>query len=228
MLPDKLLPSTCSCLRQTAGFTLVELLLALAMFAAIAGVIFASFAAIADGVDKGRQSADVFRVGRGALRHLTQEIAAAMQYEDDPYTAWIGEDDTVAEQPRDRVTFVTIPYRRFDDTAPEGELCDVSYFIEENAQGHTALFRTEDCTLDAERREDERKLELTDMAVGFEVTYYDPEGEYQEWPPRGRENAPLPCRVRIALTLQDARQYERVFITTIPLFMRGTCEQEAS
>src|SRR5216683_6699658 len=65
-------------LQGDAGFTLVELLLALFLFALIAGVIFAAFAAVASGVEKGRQSMDLYRVGRTALLRMAQEIGAAM------------------------------------------------------------------------------------------------------------------------------------------------------
>src|SRR5262250_3603565 len=61
-----------------AGFTLVELLLALFLFALIAGVIFAAFAAVASGVEKGRQSMELYRVGRAALLHMAQEISATV------------------------------------------------------------------------------------------------------------------------------------------------------
>src|SRR5207245_10657695 len=61
------------------GFTLVELLLALFLFALIAGVIFAAFAAVASGVEKGRQSIELYRVGRVALLHMAHESAAAMR-----------------------------------------------------------------------------------------------------------------------------------------------------
>lgn len=40
-------------LQGEAGFTLVELLLALFLFALIAGVVFAAFAAVVSGVEKG-------------------------------------------------------------------------------------------------------------------------------------------------------------------------------
>jgi hypothetical protein len=196
------------------------------MFATIAGVIFASFAAVADGVDKGRQSADVYRVGRGAVLRITQEVGAAIWFADDPRTTLVGKDGEDNGQPRDRLMFVTVPYRRFAEEAPEGELCDVSYFVAANAQGKTALFRTQDCTLDEERDGGGTTLELTDLAVGLDITYYDAEGEHASWPPGGGEEGPLPCRVRVALTLRDAQQYERVFITTVSLLMRGTCEGE--
>lgn len=210
------------------GFTLIEVLLALAIFATIAGVIFASFAAVSDGADKGRQSADVYRVGRAAMQHITQEISGAIWYQDDPRTTFFNENNESAEHAADRVSFVTIPYRRFTEKRPEGELCDVSYFLDKNEQDKLALFRTEDCTLDADRQAGGNKLEMTDLAVGLDITAYDAEGEHDAWPPGGGEAGPLPCYVRVALTLRDAQQYERVFITTTPLVMRGKCEDKAS
>jgi prepilin-type N-terminal cleavage/methylation domain-containing protein len=219
---------------DTAGFTLIELLLALVMFATIAGVIFASFAAVADGVDKGRQSADTYRVGRSALQRLLQEVGTAVQLQTvlgqhDPRTAFQGEDGQTDGWPRDRITFVTIPYRRFSARMPENEFCDVSYYITENAQGQPALFRTEDCTLDEERQEGGTTLELTDMAVGLDVTYFDAQEEHERWPPGSNDEVSLlPCRVRVALTLQDAQQRARVFLTTVSLLMRETCEDETA
>jgi len=65
-------------LQGEVGFTLVELLLALFLFALIAGVIFATFAAVASGVEKGRQSIELYRVGWVALLRMAQEVGAAM------------------------------------------------------------------------------------------------------------------------------------------------------
>src|SRR5215475_15821501 len=65
-------------LQRDAGFTLVELLLALFLFAFIAGVIFAAFAAVASGVEKGRQHIELYHVGRVALLRMFQEIGAAL------------------------------------------------------------------------------------------------------------------------------------------------------
>ena len=44
--------------------------------------------------------------------------------------------------------------------------------------------------------------------------------------PPGSDQSLLPCRVRLALTLRDTQQYERAFITTVALPMRGACEDE--
>ena len=217
--------------RGEAGFTLVELLLALFLFALIAGVIFAAFTAVASGVEKGRQSIDVYRVGRAALLRMAQEVRAALP----PPLPLEGGSDAGALRGKkdagtgglthDRIDFMTIPYRLYNDKVPGYEICHVAYYIADNLQGKTALFRDEDCSGEKdERRERAIRMELTDLAVGLEITYYDADKDHEEWPPVRNTPNSLPCRVRLALTLRDAQQYERTFITTVSLPMEGSCE----
>jgi prepilin-type N-terminal cleavage/methylation domain-containing protein len=214
-----------------AGFTLVELLVALFLFALIAGVVFAAFAAVASGVERGRQSMDVYRVGRAALLRMAQEVSAAMPAPAGSETALQGKKSTGGGGlTADRIEFMTVPYRRYSDQVPGYDLCRVAYYVADNAQGRTALFREEDCSGEVavgevgERRERAIRLELTDLAVGLEMTYYDVDRTYEEWPPSGNPTGPLPCRVHLVLTLRDEQHYERAFITTVSLPMRGTCE----
>jgi general secretion pathway protein J len=212
-------------LQGEAGFTLVELLLALFLFALIAGVIFATFAAVASGVEKGRQHIELYRVGRVALLRMAQEVGAAMPPLVESDTRFQGKKNADGGTGHDRIDFLTVPYRRYGDKVPSYELCHVAYYVADNPQGKTALFREEDCSGEEdERRERATRLELTDLAVGLEFTYYDAEKDYEEWPPNVDDQSLLPCRVRLALTLRDAQQYARVFITTVVLPMRGACE----
>ena len=212
--------------RGEAGFTLVELLLALLLFALIASVIFAAYAAVASGVERGRQSMELYRVGRAALLRMAQEISAAMPLGSD--TGLRGRRGPGGKGlPHDRIDFLTIPYRRYSDKMPGYEICTVAYYVAESPQGPTALFREEDCSGEEdERHERATQLELTDLAVGLEITYYDASKDYEEWPLGGYDQHPLPCRVRLALMLRDTQQHERSFITTVALPMRGACEDE--
>ena len=208
------------------GFTLVELLLALFLFALIAAVIFAAFAAVASGVDKGRQSIELYRVGRVALLHMAQEISAAMPPQAGRSIGFQGKKNPGgSETGQDRIDFLTIPYRRYSDNVPSYETCHVAYYVTDNQYGKTALFREEDCSgAEDERHERATRLELTDLAVGLDITYYDVDKDYDEWPPIRGDQHLLPCRVRLALTLRDTQRYERAFLTTVTLPMRGACE----
>jgi type II secretory pathway component PulJ len=212
-------------LQRDAGFTLVELLLALFLFAFIAGVIFAAFAAVASGVEKGRQHIALYHVGRVALLHMAQEIGAAIPPPAGSLVFFQGKKNADGGTGHDRIDFLTIPYRRYSDKVPSYEICHVAYYVADTPQEKTALFREENCSGEEdERRELATRLQLTDLAVGLEMTYYDADKDYEEWPPNRDEQSPMPCRVRLALTLRDAQQYERTFITTVALPMRGACE----
>jgi len=171
---------------------------------------------------------EVYRVGRAALLRMAQEISAAMPPPVGSDTGLHGQRGSGGKGlAHDRIDFLTIPYRRYSDKVPGYELCKVSYYVAENPQGQPALFRDQDCSgEEAERRERVTGLELTDLAVGLEITYYDARKDYEEWPLGGYDQNPLPCRVRLALTLRDAWQHERSFLTTVALPMRGTCEDE--
>jgi type II secretory pathway component PulJ len=203
----------------------MELLLALFLFALIAGVIFAAFAAVVSGVEKGRQSIEIYRVGRIALLHMAQEIGATMPPPAGSDMRFQGKKNADGGTGHDRIDFLTVPYRRYSDKVPSYELCRVAYYVADNPQGKTALFREEDCSGEEdERHERATQLELTDLAVGLEITYYDADKDSEEWPPNGDDQSLLPCRVRLALTLRDTQQYARTFITTVALPMRGACE----
>src|SRR5499426_3979898 len=120
-------------LQGEAGFTLVELLLALFLFALIAGVIFATFAAVASGVEKGRQHIEIYRVGRVALLHMAQEIGAAIPPPPPGIgLALQGKKNTDGGTGHDRIDFLTIPYRRYSDKVPSYEICHVAYYVADN------------------------------------------------------------------------------------------------
>ncbi len=235
--------------RQQTGFTLIELLLALLMFSIITTAVFATFAAISGGVEHGRKRIEQLHVGLAARQRLLQEIRSAyrMQHSDcdrerpsDERPAYLceplkGEDDSGPnDMPRDRITFLTIPLQHFPATQPSSELCQVCYFIDQNAAEQPALFRYEDCTLGGEAESDDRcsgagePLELTDAIVGMNFVYYDDSEEAKDvWPSEEFEAAEpmLPCRVHLSLILRDAPPDETVE-ATVALPMQNVCEDE--
>ena len=204
-----------------AGFTLIELLLALSLFVMIAGVVFAAFSGVMKGVEQGRRNLDAHRLGRTAVLRMAQEVRAAMH--DDAYAGFThGENAHEGDYARDRLTFVTVPYR--PATAPGSDVCEVAYYIGANALGAAALYREQDCTPDGEPLNGDT-IELTDAAVGLDVTYYDREESYDKWPDRAANR--LPCLVRLVLTLSDEEATERAFITTVSLPMSKECRDVA-
>ena len=242
---------------QQTAFTLIELLLALLMFSIITTAVFATFSAISNGVEHGRQRIERIHVGLAARQRLLQEISSAyrMQHSEcnrerpsDERPAYLceplkGEDFTGPDGlPRDRIMFLTIPLQYFPAQQARSELCQVCYFIDQNAEGHPALFRYEDCRLGGEGESDDRcsghgaPLELTDAIVGMNIVYYDRNDEdtteddaKDVWPSPDREapEPPLPCRVHISLMLRDAPPDETIE-ATVALPMQNACENNTT
>ncbi len=233
--------------RQQTGFTLIELLLALLMFTIITTAVFATFSAIATGVEHGRSRIERIHVGLAARQRLLQEIRSAYRIQQsdcnrqgpgDDSPGYVceplkGENDTGPNGlPRDRITLLTIPQQHFPAKQPKSELCQVCYFIDQNAEGLDALFRYEDCTLGGEEEGDDRcsgegdPLELTDAIVGMNIAYYDEDEESKDvWPSQDivPVNPTLPCRVHLSLTLRDAPPDETVE-ATVALPMQTECD----
>ena len=200
-----------------AGFTLIELLLALSLFVMIVGVVFAAFSGVMKGVEQGRRNLEVHRLGRAILLRMAQEVRAAMH--DAAYAGFAhGENARAGDYARDRLTFVTVPYQL--EAAPGSDVCEVAYYVGANAQGTAGLYREQDCTPDGEPLNGDT-VALTDAAVGLDVTYFDRNDTYDKWPDSAA--GPLPCLVRLTLTLRDEQEVERAFITTVSLPMSKGC-----
>jgi prepilin-type N-terminal cleavage/methylation domain-containing protein len=233
---------------QQTGFTLIELLLALLMFTIVTTAVFATFSAIANGVEHGRKRIERIHIGLTARQRLLQEISSAyrMQHSacnrestSDKRPSYIceplkGEDHSgLNGMPHDRIAFLTIPLQHFPAQQARSELCQICYFIDQNSEGQPALFRYENCRLGGETEGDDRcsgageTLELTDAIVGLNFVYYGSEEEPQDvWPePMAESVEPqLPCRIHISLTLRDAPPDETVE-TTVSLPMQNVCGQ---
>ncbi len=234
---------------QQAGFTLVELLLALLMFSIVTTAVFATFSAISTGVEEGRKRIERLHVGLAARQRLLQEIRSAYRLQhsecdrarpSDERPAYLceplkGEDNTGPNDvSRDRITFLSIPLQHFPSQQAKSELCQICYFIDQNAEGQPALFRYEDCTLGGEEESDDRcsgegdPLELTDAIIGLNLIYYDDSEEAKDvWPAQDFEpvEPTLPCRVHLSLTLRDEPPDETVE-ATVALPMQNVCEDE--
>jgi prepilin-type N-terminal cleavage/methylation domain-containing protein len=229
------------------GFTLIELLLALLLFSIVTTAVFATFSAISNGVEHGRKRIERLHVSIAARQRLLQEISSAYRIQhtecnrerpSDERPSYLceplkGEDGTGPKGlPRDRIAFLTIPLQYFPDTQARSELCQVCYFIDQNAAGQPALFRYEDCRLGGEGESDDRcsgegpPLELTDAIVGLNFLYYDKDEEAKDvWPSPDLEPTEplLPCRVHLSLILRDAPPEEMVE-ATVTLPMQNVCE----
>jgi prepilin-type N-terminal cleavage/methylation domain-containing protein len=212
--------------RSTAGFTLLEVMIAIGIMATILVILFGTYSAAVDRAARTRDLSQVYHEARVLLHLMASDLRSSYVKEPTeqaqqvgqqakPQTiTFVGEDRTEVNQPADKLAFSTVvPTQRPDE--PDTEMCHVTYSIEpvNEPPEKRALFRRVNCSLDPEASDQDRLLLLTELAHGLDFKYYDDQGtEHLDWnsrQPRGGKR--MPARVKIKLVLADQRGQLRPF-----------------
>ncbi len=117
---------------RARAFTLIEVLVAIAIFAMISTLIMTSFSSLQRSKEGVRRISERYRQGRMALSRMSRELQSAYISHHVPIdpnllvwrTAFIAERD----DPADRVSFVAFAHRRLDRDAHESDQMEVSYY----------------------------------------------------------------------------------------------------
>jgi general secretion pathway protein J len=195
------------------GFTLVEVLLATALVAVIAAMVFGSLQLSTVAIDNARSVAAREQILRSTLRIMAEELTTAVA---NPGGPWMGLNSTQEGQPADTVAFLTLGQFRGVESALETDVVRIVYaregdrllrFIRRNLYGLT------DETVD--------QLELAKRVKGFNLRYFDSQANVwsDEWDGRAR-NTP-PSAVLIELTLAQDDDEVRTFRQWVPIGVRS-------
>lgn len=186
-----------------AGFTLIEILLAVAILATVSVLVSVSFSStlrIMDAVsdDGGRE-----HLARSALSVIAQDLTTARLQ---PASPWMGRNAELNGQPADVMAFLSAGQVRSRPGAPEAELTRVLYTREENRLLRIAGVNAYIFTPDAVEQ-----VDLATGVAGFNVRYYDRAAQLwvDVWDGQGRTT--LPAAVMIELTLLNSRKQPRTY-----------------
>jgi type II secretion system protein J len=208
---------------RAGGFTLLEVMIAIAVLATILAVLFSTYSAAVERAARARDLSQISHEARVLLQLMTNDLRTAYVRESTAQaqqvltqtkvrpTSFLGEDHTTSDQAMDKLVFSTIlPVQRPD--IPDTEMCRVTYSLEplEETPVHLGLFRRVNCSLDPEATDQDHLTLLTELATGLDFKYYDAQGnEYPDWTSEEpRAGKRLPARVKITLVLAD-QQGER-------------------
>lgn len=196
------------------GFTLLEVIIAVAILAMISTLIFTAFSSLQRSRDGISRVSERHREGRMALARISRELESAYVSKHLPInlniatvkTAFIGESDS----PADRLSFNAFVHRRIDRDARQSDQSEVSYFgLEDPRQdGVIDLIRRSSSRLDLEPTLGGLGQVLATDIDLFDLSYLDPlTGQWlDEWNSTEaiRQLDRLPLQVRIILVLNGA------------------------
>jgi general secretion pathway protein J len=178
-----------------AGFTLVEVLVAVALLGTIAAMVFGSLITTTQVVEAGRDHASREQTVRKILRLMAEEISLSKRNLAYP---WVGMNGTQEGQPADTLAFLAMSQELSASTIKESETIRVVYTRERDrlirfVRRNLYTLTDTDETLD--------QMELADHVQAFNVRYYDDQNRIwlDEWPTAVK----MPKAVLIEVTFQD-------------------------
>jgi general secretion pathway protein J len=177
------------------GFTLIEILLAVALVATIAALVFGSLSTTVNVIDSARANAAGEQVVRITMRLIADELSMGVSL---PVMPWMGVNAQREGQPADTVAFLTMGQFRGAESAQDTEVVRIVYTREGDK-----LLRLVRRNLYGLTDDSLEQLELAGMVKGFNVRYYDSTNNLwvDEWD--GRARSKPPAALLIELTVQQ-------------------------
>ncbi len=207
---------------HSKGFTLIEVLLAMAILAVILGVVYGSFSTAGRNIEQAEANRDETDLARTLLAKLSDDLVNAYYNPNmklvNPNTnanvnltilygkkAEAGEGEDKVRH--DSLSLTTLTNERRLDSK-ETELLEVGYFFKEKPDGSGySLYRREkrELSADVPPLEGGVEYEISDRVEGLQFRYYNGTKWVDEWDTSTLGG--LPRAVEIALTLDTGKVY---------------------
>lgn len=179
-----------------AGFTLVEVLVAVTLLGTIAAMVFASLLSTTQTVESGREHTTREQTIRKILRLMAEEIALSKRTLAYP---WVGMNGTQDGQPSDTLAFLAMNQELITatSTVKEGDTVRVVYTRERD---RLIRFVRKNLYTLTDTNESLDQMELADQVQAFNVRYYDEQSRVwlDDWPNATK----LPKAVLLEITFQ--------------------------
>lgn len=185
------------------GFTLIEILLAVALIAVIAALVFGSLSTTLNAIDVARGIAASEQVVRTTMRLMADELSMGVSLQVMP---WMGINAQQESQPADTVVFLTMGQFRGAESERDTEIVRIVYTREGDK-----LLRLVRRNLYGLSDDSLEQLELVRKVKAFNVRYYDAKNNLwvDEWD--GRARSKPPGALLIELTLQQDNAEPQTF-----------------
>ncbi|MEW6664876.1 MAG: prepilin-type N-terminal cleavage/methylation domain-containing protein [Thermodesulfobacteriota bacterium] len=213
------------------GFTLLEVLIAMAILVVIGSAVYTSYISNVETIRAGRSKSEVHQRARIILDVMAKDLESAINVAPSAGSVqplgMIGTNGSLDRSPADRIDFTTVTHLAFRMGEPKTDLCSVGYRVGKGEEGQFVLYRRDDGFPGQDIAGGGREEELSDMITGLDIIYVDSRGRASdEWDSfRKQTGDGLPTLIRITLILRDPDAREHVFRSSVhPEFARRWVE----
>ncbi len=205
-------------MRSSQGFTLLELVVVMAILSIIGVIVFGSFAGVLASGQRAGYRAEQSHIARFIIRKLTEDLASASIYTYNEKGRFIGIEFKDDERNKDEIRFSGYG-RRFVLAGSGSDQAEITWFIkkDDGERPPYTLMRRENPDV-YDPLDDSRnvwELDVTDRLVSFKARYRD----RQKWNDSFDSTLTrrLPEAVEVEFTLIDDDGYELTRKALIPV-----------
>jgi len=215
------------------GFTLLEILIAMFIFAVVLTTIFSSYTGTFRIIDETESQADIYAMARTVMIRMQEDLESvhfnetgASESEESSIrsTTFLGENKEIKGRDAGTLRFLSRAHLIFDEEDENPGVAEISYYVSENeAEESLSLYRSDRPELEEPQEEGTGGLILCDGLSSISITYHDADGEMHEnWDTSEDEfKHKLPAMVSILLEFVNIRNAEKPykFMTRVALPM---------
>ena len=224
------LRSLCLCGENRFGFTLMEILIAMFIFAVVLSTIYTSYTGTFRIVNETESQADIYGMARVALERMQEDLESAYilkgaktpKSDEDSAQAFVGENKEIKGRSADPLRFTSRAHLVFSEQEQASGTAEIAYYVQEDDEGEGfVLYRSDMRAFQEIPEERTGGLVLCDSLVSVDFTYYDDEGEvHDNWPSKSDEfEDKIPNMVSVVLEFKNSADPERPysFMTSVAL-----------
>ncbi|MCK5306429.1 MAG: prepilin-type N-terminal cleavage/methylation domain-containing protein [Candidatus Omnitrophica bacterium] len=173
-----------------AGFTLIELIIAVFIAVIMITAVYASFKAGLDGWRKAKAVSDFSQNVRIALSQMSRELRGAIISRETPCYNFIGRDGSFKGESADTLTFTTT-------SSGQRGLSEITYFINSSSDASfSELKRRYNAVLGSDVSAGEEAEVLAMFITGLDIKYYSGERWEESWAAFDSKDSDLERRAR--------------------------------
>lgn len=212
-----------------SGFTLMEVMVSMAIIAGMVTLIWGSFSISSRTKKKVEEIEERYHQIRLAMNRMAREISMAYLSKNDqmgttnPRTLFVSQQSSSV----DELMFSNMAHLRMEEDAKESDQCVIRYYpaADPENRSQTNLMRRESRRLgDQKPGEEGPAYIMLEDVEELHFEFFDVAAhEWKEiWNTRSADGQPdrLPSKVRVKLTVKNERNKEVTFVTATRIFMQ--------
>ena len=179
--------------KKNSGFTLLEILIAISIFAVVLTTIYTSYTGTFRVVDGTESQADIYRMARIAMERILEDLESIYipkrgentKSGEDTFQPFqfVGEDREIKGRPADTLRFISRAHINLSGQEQDHGTAEISYYVRENDEGDNFVLYRSDRPIFEETfplEEETGGLVLCERLISVNFTYYEENGEVRE------------------------------------------------